>query len=124
MDEVLHAPGHANQAILDGFHTPPRSFERGKPRTIEVSPAKVKISKEHPAIRLRYRRVNQGELWQVGDMNEVGNLHRGVIPGDYTDSPFPLQYHFEIHPSSGAPWLLPGLFRRGFSQPYFVVRQV
>jgi hypothetical protein len=62
------------------------------------------------------------ERWQVQEMKASGVSYRAVIPADYTDSPFPLQYHFEMHPVSGTRWLYPGLLRAGLDQPYFVVR--
>ena len=89
---------------------------------IETSLAKQKHLKV-TAIWLRFRRVNQAEIWQAQAMQASGVNYRAVIPADYTDSPFPLQYHFALHPDSGAAWLYPGLFRAGQNQPYFVVRQ-
>jgi hypothetical protein len=71
-------------------------------------------------MRLRYRHLNQGELWQVSDMKLKENRYWAVIPGSYTDSEFPLQYHFELHKDSSA-WLFPGLSPGWKGQPYFVV---
>jgi hypothetical protein len=47
-----------------------------------------------------------------------------VIPGDYTDSPFPVQYYFELRDPHNQSWLHPGFTADLCSQPYFVVRQV
>jgi hypothetical protein len=121
--EVLAGPRERPGPALTRFHLPPRSFERGKPLALEASLAKEKSVSKSAAIRLRYRRVNQAELWQVHEMEAKGGGYHAVIPADYTDSPFPLQYYFEIHPVSQTPWLYPGLFRAGHSEPYFVVRQ-
>ena len=87
---------------------------------IEAFPAEARRIR---AIRLRYRRVNQAEIWQSCELQAAAHTYRAVIPAEYTDSPFPLQYHFELHPVSGTPWLYPGLFPAGMNQPYFTVRQ-
>jgi hypothetical protein len=39
------------------------------------------------------------------------------------DSPFPLQYYFQIHIAEKHAWLHPGLEPGWEGQPYFVVRQ-
>lgn len=46
-----------------------------------------------------------------------------VIPAAYTQSPFALQYFFELHASPEQAWIFPGLGRTLSQQPYFVVRQ-
>ncbi|HWX18279.1 MAG TPA: hypothetical protein VN578_00085 [Candidatus Binatia bacterium] len=76
------------------------------------------------SLRLRLRHVNQGETWQVEEMALEGKVYRASLPADYTDSPFPLQYHFECHESSGAAWLFPGLNPGWQGQPYFVLHAV
>jgi len=50
---------------------------------------------------LRYRRVNQADRWQVIEMERSGAEYRAVIAAEYTDSPFPLQYHCQIRTRSG-----------------------
>jgi len=52
------------------------------------------------------------------------NDYRAAILGLYTESPFPLQYHFELRAASGAAWFYPGLNPDSLSQPYFVLRSV
>ena len=42
----------------------------------------------------------------------------------YTDSPYPLQYYFELRDARGHAWLYPGFRADLCNQPYFVVRQV
>jgi hypothetical protein len=75
------------------------------------------------ALQLRFRRVNQAEVWQSKEMEVEGTIFRAIIPGEYTDSAFPLQYHFELRETSGSGWLFPGLKPGWRGQPYFVVRQ-
>jgi hypothetical protein len=47
----------------------------------------------------------------------------GTIPADYTDTPYPLQYYFELSNASGQAWLYPGLGPTLTDQPYFLLRQ-
>ena len=57
------------------------------------------------------------------EMERKGAEYSAEIPAAYTDSPFPLQYHFQIHDSDGSVRLHPGLKPGWQGQPYFVVRQ-
>ncbi len=119
MRQALAKPEHDENPPLAGLHEPPSSFQRGQPLTIVAHVPKSKIS----GLRLRYRHVNQAEIWQMIEMERAGDDYRAVIAADYTDSPFPLQYYFQIHSDSGQAWLHPGLERRWHGQPYFFVRQ-
>jgi hypothetical protein len=44
-------------------------------------------------------------------------VYRAVIPAAYTQSPFPLQYYFELDSSA----VYPGFNETLSNQPYFVV---
>ena len=98
------------------------SFRRGQALTIVAQMSQVKNSGKISGLRLRYRRVNQADIWQMIDMEKSGADYRASIAANYTDSPFPLQYHFQIHAGDSA-WLHPGLEPGWNGQPYFVVRQ-
>ncbi len=117
MRAVLEKPKQAGLPSLAEFHTPPPSFRRGQPLAIAVHAPKEAV------VRLRYRRVNQAEDWQMVEMDQTGKDLRAEIPAAYTDSPFPLQYHFHIRDGSDKVGLLPGLKPGWQGQPYFVVRQ-
>ncbi len=101
-----------------GFHEPPASFRRGQPLVIEAHPIRAS-----GGARLRFRRVNQAEEWRMVEMEQAGKVLRAEIPAAYTDSPFPLQYHFQIRAGDGVARLHPGLKPGWNGQPYFVVRQ-
>ena len=117
---VLHKPAEARWKDLPDFHLPPKSFSRGQPLWIETTTGKSAAKLE--SLRLHFRHVNQSEYWQVSEMEDVGNKYRAQISADYTNSPNPLQYYFELHESEKGSRLWPGLMNwRG--QPYFVVRQ-
>ncbi|HLX96069.1 MAG TPA: twin-arginine translocation signal domain-containing protein [Verrucomicrobiae bacterium] len=108
---------------LANLHEPAASFQRGQPLTIL---ARVPNASHQPLIaglRLRYRHVNQGEVWQMAEMNRAGEGYQAVIAASYTDLEFPLQYHFQIRNVSDQTWLHPGLEHRWHGQPYFFVCQ-
>jgi hypothetical protein len=115
MRAVLEKPKHDEPPPLAEFHTPPPSFQRGQLLDIVVHAPKLAV------VQLRYRHVNQAEPWQMVAMQQMGKDFRVDIPAAYTDSPFPLQYHFQIRSNDGVR-LHPGLKPGWQGQPYFVVR--
>lgn len=52
--------------------------------------------------------------------NRVRSVLSAEIPGEYTQSPFPLQYYFELQSSSAA-WLQPAFNSTLSNQPYFAI---
>jgi hypothetical protein len=108
---------------LANLHKPAASFQRGQPLTILAHVPNLSHLALISGLCLRYRHVNQGEVWQMTEMERAGDHFQAVIAANYTDSEFPLQYHFQIRNVSGGAWLHPGLEHRWQGQPYFVVRQ-
>ncbi len=106
---------------LTRFHVPPPRFERGQALILEASLAGSNLKANMESIHLRYRHVDQAEIWQVQAMEPQVAGYRAAILGSYTDSPFPLQYHFELRTADGAAWFHPGLRPGALSQPYFVL---
>ena len=47
--------------------------------------------------------------------------YRAVIQADYTDSPYPMLYYFEVH-EGGASGIYPGFKADLSNQPYYLVR--
>ena len=120
MHAVLNKFQDNERPALTDLHTPPASFERGKPLPVS---ARLSSSAAIAGVRLHYRHVNQADIWQSLDMEQTGEEYRAVIAAEYTDSPFPLQYYFQIRTSSGKARLYPGLERRWHGQPYYFARQ-
>jgi hypothetical protein len=103
--------------ILKVRHTPPASFRRGQPLTIEVG-----IVEPVTSVTLRYRAVNQAEGWKEAAMARTASAYSATVTE--TDTPFPLQYYFEIAVGSPASVVLhPGFAADWMGQPYYVVRQ-
>jgi hypothetical protein len=74
-------------------------------------------------VQLHYRRVNQAERWQSEHMQSNGRLWRAAIPSEYTQSPYALQYYFELKEAPESAALYPGFSEQNTGQPYFVVRR-
>ena len=64
-----------------------------------------------------YRHVNQAERWRVVEMQQTNGIYQAVIPADYTDSKYPLEYYF-----CDLGELSPGFGDDLSGTPYFVVR--
>jgi hypothetical protein len=75
-------------------------------------------------VKLWYRHVTQAERWKSVEMRAGDSGHRAEIPADYADSPYPLQYYFELRTAPDRVWLHPGFGTDLVGQPYFVLRKV
>jgi hypothetical protein len=72
------------------------------------------------AVRLHYRHVNQAERWLTVEMKNDGAAYTAAIPGDYSKSPYPLQYYFELQRKADA-WLYPAFNPTLSNQPYYAI---
>ena len=72
---------------------------------------------------LHYRHVDQSAAYHTAEMSAHGDRFRAEIPGQYTDSPYPMLYYFELRDTRGAAWIYPGFNAELANQPYFIVRQ-
>jgi hypothetical protein len=86
---------------------------------------KIDLQFEKPITwaKLYYRHVNQAERFNVFTMERNGSRYAATIPADYTNTVYPLQYYFEIKPSTGSPTIYPGLSKSLTQQPYFLLRR-
>jgi hypothetical protein len=102
-------------------HTPPESFSPGESLTLNL----LIDFEEQDALsaRLHCRHISQSEFYDVIDMQLTDHGFSATISSDYTDSPYPLQYWFELCHRSTCAWFWPGLDTELSNQPYFVVRQ-
>lgn len=115
---IADALGEPRRSAVTGRHTPPAGFQRGRPVAVEFA-----AEKDYTSVRLHYRRVNQAERWQSLPMPSAGRLWRAAIPSEYTDSPYPIQYYFELKEAPESAALYPGFGEQLTRQPYFVVGQ-
>ena len=116
IQEVL---GQTQRAFAVCNHIQPEPFRAGQPLDIELSFEKIPKS-----ARLYYRHVNHAERYETVEMQVVGNRYRVTIPAAYTNSPYPLQYYFELREGPESAWLYPGFNNDLTNQPYFILRQV
>jgi hypothetical protein len=99
-------------------HAPPATFRNGQAVPIEFSADSLPAS-----VRLAYRRINHAETYKYIDMDRGSGKFTASIDGEYTASPYPLQYFFQIRDEQDRAGIYPG-FEQGFTgQPYFVIRQ-
>jgi hypothetical protein len=49
--------------------------------------------------------------------------YSATIPATYTDTPYPIQYYFEVKLSATAATIYPGFGAELAGQPYFAVRR-
>jgi hypothetical protein len=92
----------------------PERFTPGQPLSLSLA-AEANVS-----VRLFYRHVNHAERWRNLPMTRAGGAFTAAIPADYTASPFPLQYYFELSRPDAA-WLYPAFNASLSNQPYYAV---
>ncbi len=63
-------------------------------------------------------RQNAGSPWKC---NADHDGYGAAIPGDYTNSVYPLQYYFELQRGADAAWLYPAFNATLSNQPYYAV---
>jgi hypothetical protein len=115
---VAEALGRPPSRVATGRHSPPTVYQPGRAVPLEFAADRV-----HTSVVLYYRHVNQAERWQSVLAQPAGRVWRAAIPAEYTGSPYPLQYYFELRDAPAAATLYPGLGAQRTNQPYFVVRR-
>ena len=103
---------------LDATHTPPADFTPGRPVALAIA-----VARKLSSARLWYRHVNQAERWIAAEMTAQNGSHAAAIPAAYTDSPYPLQYYFELRAAPAQAWLHPGFDEQLLNQPYFALQR-
>jgi hypothetical protein len=104
-------------------HSPPASFRPGEPVRVDLILTASGQPNTIASARLHYRHVNQAESYDSLQMDKSASGFSAWIPGTYTDSPYPLQYFFELRRSAAQAWFHPGINLTGFRQPYYVIRR-
>ena len=101
---------------LTVHHTAPTSFHPGSDLWLTIATPRPLGG---DAI-LWYRHVNHGERWLSMPMHQTDTAHTAAIPAAYTDSPYPLQYYFELHAADAAT-LHPAFNPTLSNQPYYSI---
>lgn len=113
-EAIAQAGARPSRASFGCTHTPPRNFHPGGPVPLALTPH------DADAATLRYRHVDQAERWVSLEMRREGASFLAAIPAEYTQSPYPLEYYFELR-RSGSPGLYPGFNPVFANEPYFVL---
>jgi hypothetical protein len=115
---VRAATGKPNRPSVHCVHAPPSTFHPGEPLSLSLSAAG-----HAGAVHLYYRHVNQGERWVSMEMQRSNNVYGAAIPGDYTNSAYPLQYYFVLRRGSEAAWFFPAFNATLSNQPYYAIAE-
>ena len=116
---IREALGRPRRASVPCRHEPPSNFRPGQPLPIVLSLEKPGAV----SVLLYYRHVNQAERYVAAPMEKQADRFRAAIPATYTESPYPLQYYFELSSGPDTSWLYPGFGVSLANQPYFTVRR-
>jgi hypothetical protein len=113
---IVEAIGRPERPSIAMGHRAPERFRRNHVLTLELTGPAVLSA------RLHYRHVNQAQRWESVVMDRKGPAYYAAIPAAYADSPYPLQYYFEVKSAADRAWLHPGFSTDLASQPYYVIR--
>jgi hypothetical protein len=115
---IAAAQARPQRRAVTGRHTPALSFQPGRSLPLEFV-----ADKDYVSARLHYRHVNQADRWQNEPMQSDGRRWHAAISDQYTQSPYPLQYYFELKEGPETAALYPGFNDKLTGQPYFVARR-
>lgn len=88
--------GTGTRLAFQAQHTPATAFSPGMPLNISAKVENVS------SVEIFYRHVNQGERWKTLPMQKQGGMWAAAVPGEYTQSVYPLQYYFVLRRSDDA----------------------
>ena len=115
---IADATGKPTRPATQCAHTAPTAFHPGQPLSLTLSLTDAKTLPS--SINLLYRHVNQAERWHTIKMDQTHHTWKAAIPADYTHSPYPLQYYFELTHENAA-CLHPAFNATLSNQPYFAI---
>jgi hypothetical protein len=118
---IAAATGRPVRPSVPCAHMPPQSFTPGQPLGLTLQVTAHGETAAPSAVRLWYRHVNQGERWRSMPMQGGSGKYTAAIPGDYTQSPFSLEYYFELDHGTEAAWLFPAFNATLSNQPYYAI---
>jgi hypothetical protein len=117
---IEEALGHPRREPVRCDHRRPAGFHPSQAVAIEIG---IPRQDTPVAATLHYRHVNQLERYQSVEMEASATGYKANIPASYTDSPYPLQYYFELKQGREKAWLYPGFNADLSNQPYFVLER-
>ena len=118
---IAAAVGRPRRPSVPCAHTPAASFEPGRPLALTLRVSAAGAATAPTAVRLYYRHVNQGERWRSEEMHGENGNYSAAVPGDYTQSPYSLEYYFGLERGNDSAWLYPAFNAALSNQPYYAV---
>jgi len=112
------ALGRPQRPMVSCRHSTPGTYTKGQAIDLEFV-----FGETPPSAVLYYRHVNHAGRYQQTEITLQGNKGLAGIPGEYTNSHYPLAYYVEVKNATGPASLYPGFNTALASQPYFVIRQ-
>ena len=109
-----------HRPVVTCIHAPADAFRAGEALAVALRLEQVNEGGASLSALLHYRHVNHGERWRTAPMSRQESVFHGAIEADYTSSPYPLQYYFELRREKVA-WLYPALNATLSNEPYYVV---
>jgi hypothetical protein len=113
---IAAAIGRPARITSQCVHAAPDSFHPGQPLALSLA-----VASPVQSVLLHYRHVNQAERWLSIGMQSGDGRHTAAIPADYTQSPYPLQYYFELTHANNTASLYPPFNATLSNQPYYAV---
>jgi hypothetical protein len=101
-------------------HTPAGSFLPNVALPILIKVPHASIGGTAMTVQLHYRHVNHAERWKAVPMQKEGEVFRAAIAAEYTNSPYPLQYYFELD-NNRSRWLYPAFNMTLSNEPYYTI---
>ena len=115
---IFAATGRPVRPAIDCVHTPPATFLPGETLALSLAvPDAAALAEVH----LHCRHVDQAERWLQLEMQASGAGFAGVIPAEYAQTVFALEYYFELRTRTGAAQLEPAFNATLSNQPYYAV---
>ena len=118
---IAAATGRPVRRSVPCAHTPPPAFDPGEALALRLRAPRPPAENAPASAHLYYRHVDQAERWSRMEMRSVQDGFAAAIPADYTQSPFPLEYYFELQSKDGAVWLYPAFNSTLSNQPYYAI---
>jgi hypothetical protein len=120
-EAIRAATGRPRRPSVKCVPAPLTSFRPGQPLTVSIRIASNDANNAPTSVHLFYRHVDQAERWLSVEMSRENDVYTYAIPGDYTNSIYPLQYYFNLQHENASAWLYPAFNSTLSNQPYYAV---
>jgi hypothetical protein len=120
---IAAATNRPVRPAIECTHKAPMTFKAGAEVALALAAPQSQGTNALATVILHYRHVDQGERWKQMEMQRGDSGFAVAISAEYTQSPFALQYYFELRDESGVAWLYPAFNAALSNQPYYAVER-